>query len=177
MRLDLQWLACLALCLAVFSTHANADARIKCPETCSPQKTGVRTLAELSKTACIKSTEFVFEVQVENAESSLHTDAYNMTILEVLKNGMDSPQGENRVFISRPSCKQKLDLKTGKTYLIMGNGNSIKKVAGRYHYLFDEQTWVQYWPTDTEGATKQFQTQYNNLEQFRNDMFYGCKSR
>ncbi|KAL2086312.1 hypothetical protein ACEWY4_017371 [Coilia grayii] len=176
-RADLWWPACLALCLLLFSEHANASAKIQCPEKCSPQKTGVKSLATLYKEACVAATKFVFEVTLENMESTLSTDAYNMSILEAFIYGDDNAMGEERVFISRPSCKSGLSLQAGKNYLIMGQDSSIKKVAGKYHYVFDDNTWVQYWPTYDEGQTTTYKPQYDNLEQFRSDMNFGCKNR
>ncbi|KAG5278146.1 hypothetical protein AALO_G00095690 [Alosa alosa] len=176
MRLDVYWLAALALCLVVLSPHADADDRVKCPEKCSPQKAGVRSLAELAKEACSKSMKFAYQVQVENVESTSSTDAYNVTVLESFKEGgVEDPIDETRVFLSRPTCKTNLNLKTGGIYLIMGK--NAQQVAGKYHYLFDDHTWVQYWPTDAEGTTNTYKNQYDNLEQFRQDMEFGCKSR
>ncbi|XP_063044172.1 complement C3-like [Engraulis encrasicolus] len=175
-QVQLCWPACLVLCLVVFSHHADAGAQVQCPDKCSPQKTGVKTLAELTHTACHASTKFVFEVTVENMESSLTTDAYNISMLEVFKYGADDPMDQERIFISVPSCKSQLGLKPGNNYLIMGQASSIKQVAGKYYYMFDEHTWLQYWPTDVQGQSDAYKNQYDNLEQFRNDMSFGCKS-
>uniref|UniRef100_A0A3Q2NZ05 Complement C3 n=1 Tax=Fundulus heteroclitus TaxID=8078 RepID=A0A3Q2NZ05_FUNHE len=59
-------------------------------------------------------------------------------------------QGKQRKFLGKKTCKDALDLQTGKTYLIMGSSRDINK---------DEQnlsdTWIEYWPLDTECQTHQ----------------------
>uniref|UniRef100_A0A3Q2QD20 Complement C3 n=1 Tax=Fundulus heteroclitus TaxID=8078 RepID=A0A3Q2QD20_FUNHE len=75
-----------------------------------------------------------------------------------LKRNIDlGAQGKQRKFLGKKTCKDALDLQTGKTYLIMGSSRDINKDEQNlsYWYVFGSDTWIEYWPLDTECQTHQ----------------------
>uniref|UniRef100_A0A3Q2QEB1 Complement C3 n=1 Tax=Fundulus heteroclitus TaxID=8078 RepID=A0A3Q2QEB1_FUNHE len=105
---------------------------------------------------CVSS---VYKVRVDNLMDSTSADVYTLQILEVIKEGnIDlGAQGKQRKFLGKKTCKDALDLQTGKTYLIMGSSRDINKDEQNlsYWYVFGSDTWIEYWPLDTECQTHQ----------------------
>uniref|UniRef100_A0A8C4F0G1 NTR domain-containing protein n=1 Tax=Dicentrarchus labrax TaxID=13489 RepID=A0A8C4F0G1_DICLA len=102
-------------------------------ENCSMQKKGNIDNDDRIAKAC-ESTEttridFVYKVELRKFEDGLSTDVYTMRVLKVIKEGTTDvgPQGKLRTFLSYPHCRQALDLRTGKTYLVMGTSKDIYK--------------------------------------------------
>uniref|UniRef100_A0A8C4BK21 NTR domain-containing protein n=1 Tax=Denticeps clupeoides TaxID=299321 RepID=A0A8C4BK21_9TELE len=82
--------------------------------------------------------------------------------------------GEQRVFISRSACRSDLELEPGKTYLVMGEAESVKELKGSYHYVFGEHTWLEYWPTEEEGKSAAHKARLENARLFYTA--YGCNN-
>ncbi|XP_073327884.1 complement C3-like isoform X4 [Pagrus major] len=98
----------------------------------------------------------VFKVRVENFIDGLSTDIYTARIVQVIKEGSGVRlMGKPVTFISHPHCRAALDLRPGKTYLIMGGSKEIHKdeQSRSYQYVPSERTWIEYWPTDAECQT------------------------
>ncbi|XP_028821310.1 complement C3-like [Denticeps clupeoides] len=172
------WWTLLLLALHALSLSAEASSAatsIDCPEKCSPQRRGVSDISALSSQACKPSIDYVYKVRVEDSEKTMHTDGYRLTVEEVLKPGTDAEAyGEQRVFISRSACRSDLELEPGKTYLVMGEAESVKELKGSYHYVFGEHTWLEYWPTEEEGKSAAHKARLESLQQLLQDMDFGC---
>uniref|UniRef100_A0A3Q2SYG7 Complement C3 n=1 Tax=Fundulus heteroclitus TaxID=8078 RepID=A0A3Q2SYG7_FUNHE len=117
----------------------------------------------MPKQSCKQANNFcvssVYKVRVDNLMDSTSADVYTLQILEVIKEGnIDlGAQGKQRKFLGKKTCKDALDLQTGKTYLIMGSSRDINKDEQNlsYWYVFGSDTWIEYWPLDTECQTHQ----------------------
>uniref|UniRef100_A0A8C4NSU3 Anaphylatoxin-like domain-containing protein n=1 Tax=Dicentrarchus labrax TaxID=13489 RepID=A0A8C4NSU3_DICLA len=67
------------------------------------------------------------------------------------------PRGKQRTFLSPMHCRQALDLREGKTYLIMGTSKDIKHDdQDQYLYVLGERTWIEYWPSEAECQTEEY---------------------
>uniref|UniRef100_A0A8D0AAI4 NTR domain-containing protein n=1 Tax=Sander lucioperca TaxID=283035 RepID=A0A8D0AAI4_SANLU len=85
---------------------------------------------------------------------------------------------DNRTFLSYPHCRDSLDLKTGKTYLIMGTSNDIHRDDSRqsYQYVFGERTWIEYWPTEAECQTEEHRITCLGMEEMMLQVqLFGCQ--
>ncbi|XP_012722401.2 complement C3 isoform X2 [Fundulus heteroclitus] len=126
---------------------------------CSNQKKGKVNNDERVSKICDSTVGFVYKVRVDNLMDSTSADVYTLQILEVIKEGnIDlGAQGKQRKFLGKKTCKDALDLQTGKTYLIMGSSRDINKDEQNlsYWYVFRSDTWIEYWPLDTECQTHQ----------------------
>ncbi|XP_067260268.1 complement C3-like [Chanodichthys erythropterus] len=65
-------------------------------------------------------------------------------------------EGKVRPFWARTSCRERLGLEQGKSYLIMGKSSDLSWLGGSLQYIFGERTWVEYWPTREESQTPQY---------------------
>ncbi|KAM9363631.1 complement C3-like [Symphorus nematophorus] len=66
------------------------------------------------------------------------------------------PEGKLRTFLSYQHCRKALNLKIGKTYLIMGMAKDIHiDEEQSYRYVLGERTWIEYWPTAEECETQE----------------------
>ncbi|KAM9792656.1 complement C3-like [Neosynchiropus ocellatus] len=137
----------------------------KCAEeNCSMQKKGEinnnQRMTKLCETSETSSIDYVYKVSVESFSDALSTDVYTMRIMEVIKEGsLDlNTEGKLRTFLSYPYCRGDLDLRPGKTYLIMGSSRNTHKddTEGKYQYVLGEKTWIEYWPTPAECQEDQY---------------------
>ncbi|CAG5928926.1 unnamed protein product [Menidia menidia] len=91
-----------------------------------------------------------------------------------------APQGQLRAFLSYQHCRTALDLKTGKTYLIMGSSADIRKDEDSTMYLLGENTWVEYWPTSQECKIpdSEFRPVCTGMEELVNQFeIFGCQMK
>ncbi|XP_061576926.1 complement C3-like [Cololabis saira] len=150
-------------------------------ENCSMQKkdevSNDDRTAKICESTESSKIEFAYKVVVEETEWDLSTDSYKMRLLDVIKEGSTDvgPQGKLRTFLSYQHCRAALDLKKGKTYLIMGSSRDIHidDQKQTYQYVLGERTWIEYWPTAAEcqqeehGATcmglEEMVDQYKNF--------------
>uniref|UniRef100_A0AAY4BSU8 Anaphylatoxin-like domain-containing protein n=1 Tax=Denticeps clupeoides TaxID=299321 RepID=A0AAY4BSU8_9TELE len=65
-----------------------------------------------------------------------------------------------RAFISYPQCRDALELKQGKSYLVMGQSADISRVAGRWG--------------SQEGRTDAFRVRYKGIAYLEQELAYGC---
>ncbi|XP_076583682.1 complement C3-like [Chaetodon auriga] len=123
-------------------------------------------------------TDFVYKVRVEEFTDRLSTDMYTARIMEVFTEGSSDValQGKLVTFISYPPCRESLDLRTGKTYLIMGLAKEIFKDDPHqsYSYLLSWRTWIEYWPTDAECQTEEHRHTCLGMEELRMDILMQC---
>uniref|UniRef100_A0A672GYZ7 NTR domain-containing protein n=1 Tax=Salarias fasciatus TaxID=181472 RepID=A0A672GYZ7_SALFA len=119
--------------------------------SCSLQKKGKISNDERSAKICESLTFYTaYKVQLEETVADLSTDTYTVRILDVIKEGNTDvgPMGKLRSFLSHQHCRGAVGLQKGKTYLIMGSSQDIRRDDQEQTY-----TWVEYWPTTEECQT------------------------
>uniref|UniRef100_A0A671Y7G8 NTR domain-containing protein n=1 Tax=Sparus aurata TaxID=8175 RepID=A0A671Y7G8_SPAAU len=136
------------------------DECICAEEDCGMQRKGpissVERRAKASEITPASRIDSVFKVRVENFTDGMSTDIYTARIVQVIKEGHGSRfLGKPVTFISHPHCRAALDLRPGKTYLIMGGSKDIHRdeQSRSYQYVPSKRTWIEYWPTDAECQT------------------------
>ncbi|KAM9314813.1 complement C3-like [Pholidichthys leucotaenia] len=133
-------------------------------ENCSMQRKGKISNEDREEKICETKLnsriDFAYKVRLDEFTDGLSTDIYTVRVLEVIKDGgYDfNVWGKTRTFLSYTHCRMALDLRLGKTYLIMGTSKDIYKDERSqwYHYVLGERTWIEYWPTETECETKNY---------------------
>uniref|UniRef100_A0A3B3WK74 Anaphylatoxin-like domain-containing protein n=1 Tax=Poecilia mexicana TaxID=48701 RepID=A0A3B3WK74_9TELE len=140
----------------------QSEACLCAEENCSKQRKEKISNDNRLEKAC-ESTEsskidFVYKVVVVDFFDNYTTDSYNVRILQTFKNGTtdESPLDQYRTFLTYQHCREALDLRPGKTYLIMGTSADIHivKIDRRLSLInCIETTWVEYWPTPEECQT------------------------
>ncbi|XP_045902912.1 complement C3-like [Micropterus dolomieu] len=153
-------------------------------ENCSMQKKGKidndeRTVKSCESTPTSK-IDFVYKVELEEFADGLTTDIYTMRILEVIKEGSSDvgPRGKLRTFLSYPHCRESLDLRTGKTYLVMGTSKDIHRdnQNNLYQYVLGERTWIEYWPTEAECQIDEYRPTCLGLDEMVQQYeIFGCQ--
>ncbi|KAM9769651.1 complement C3-like [Menidia menidia] len=155
-------------------------------ENCTKQKKEKISNDDRTKKACestkTSKIDFIYKVSVEHFKDNLDTDIFSMRILEAIKVGTSdpAPQGQLRAFLSYQHCRTALDLKTGKTYLIMGSSADIRKDEDSTMYLLGENTWVEYWPTSQECKIpdSEFRPVCTGMEELVNQFeIFGCQMK
>ncbi|KAL2076628.1 hypothetical protein ACEWY4_027773, partial [Coilia grayii] len=127
--------------------------------------------------SCRQFRDYVYKVTVEAVQLSSLVDTYHMRVTQVVKQGTDIiTKGASRQFLSVPQCRQGLDLTVGKTYLIIGRSKDLLSVHDGFHYVLSKHSWVEYWPTDSEGQTAEFKSRYMAIQQFAQELsLIGCQ--
>ncbi|KAM3623280.1 uncharacterized protein V6R79_009498 [Siganus canaliculatus] len=152
-------------------------------ENCSMQKKGNIDNDERTAKACEteenSKIDFVYKVLLEDFKADLSTDIYVVKIVEVIKEGSYDvgPLNKKRAFLSYPHCRESLDLKTGKTYLIMGTSRDIHRDEqnNSYQYVLGERTWVEYWPTEDECQLEEHRPTCFGMEELvQQYALFGC---
>ncbi|XP_062388596.1 complement C3-like [Sardina pilchardus] len=146
-------------------------------ESCGVQMKQVAEDVSRHEVACRLFRDYVYKVTVEAVNLSSWIDTYHLRVKLVVKPGTDDIVEEDiRQFLSLPQCRQGLDLTEGKTYLIIGRLPDLMKVNERYQYVLSKHTWIEYWPTESEGETSEFKSKYMAIEQFSNELRHiGCQ--
>ncbi|XP_037545595.1 complement C3 [Nematolebias whitei] len=142
-------------------------------ENCSMQKSGNINNDERTAKICesteISKIEYAYKVMVEGIEVGLSTDSYIMRIVEVIKQGNTDvgATGKLRTFLSYQHCREALNLRKGKTYLIMGSSKDthIDDKHNTFQYVLGERTWVEYWPTSGECQDAQYRPTCLGMEE------------
>ncbi|XP_041789454.1 complement C3-like [Chelmon rostratus] len=132
-------------------------------ESCSMQGKDISNDERTAKSCEITPTskvDFVCKVRLERFTGGLSTDIYTARIVEVIKEGsydVGSP-GKLLTFLNYPYCRESLDLRTNKTYLIMGSSKEFLKdeQSQLYQYVLGKSTWIEYWPTEDECQTDEY---------------------
>nr|XP_020444619.1 complement C3-like isoform X2 [Monopterus albus] len=155
-------------------------------ENCSMQKKGkisnddrTTKLCESTQTSKI---DYVYKVAVEGFTDELSTDIYTVRIQEVIKEGSSDvgSQGKVRTFLSYPHCRETLDVKVGKTYLIMGTSKDIHRDDQNrsYQYMLGEKTWIEYWPTERECQLEEHRPTCLGMQEMVHEyMLFGCPQK
>ncbi|XP_074534541.1 complement C3-like [Halichoeres trimaculatus] len=153
-------------------------------EDCSMQKKGQIDNAQRTAKACESTPtsriDFLYKVRLEKFTDGLSTDIYTMRILEAPKEGSYDvgPAGSLRTFLSYQHCRESLDLKTGKTYLIMGTSKDIHRDEQNqsFQYVLGEKTWIEYWPTQAECQEDEYRLTCLGMEELvQQYALFGCQ--
>nr|QNA47551.1 complement C3-like protein [Amphiprion clarkii] len=97
-----------------------------------------------------------------------------------------SPQNQLRTFLGYQHCREALDLKQNKTYLIMGTSKDIHtaSTAGpdsqqlSFQYVLGERTWIEYWPTVAECLTNKYRATCLGMEELvLQYTMFGCEQK
>uniref|UniRef100_A0A3P8SQ01 Complement component c3a, duplicate 5 n=1 Tax=Amphiprion percula TaxID=161767 RepID=A0A3P8SQ01_AMPPE len=110
-------------------------------------------------------------------KDALSTDIYTVRVLEVVKEGTTDvgPQNQLRTFLSYQHCREALDLKQNKTYLIMGTSKDIHTAST---YVLGERTWIEYWPTVAECQTDEYRATCLGIEELvLQYTIFGCEQK
>uniref|UniRef100_A0A671XQF0 Complement C3-like n=1 Tax=Sparus aurata TaxID=8175 RepID=A0A671XQF0_SPAAU len=112
-------------------------------ENCSMQKKG--NISNADRTAKVCETEL--NSRIDFVRKKTLFSFKHILFLKYTGNDV-GPLGKLRTFLSNPHCREALDLRKGKTYLIMGD--SERRTDEQSQYVLGERTWVEYWPTEAE---------------------------
>ncbi|CAH2272771.1 complement C3 [Pelobates cultripes] len=171
--------------------HVNEDSKLlgkickgeecRCAEgNCVRQQKGTEEITALYRyeQACAVGVDYVYKATPEEVKTQDNYNTYVMKILEIFKAGTDIVEPEDkRDFISHVKCKDLLDLKTGKNYLMWGVSTDLWQTKSGYSYIVGNETWVEWWPTDIECQDRKNQKQcddYFELSETLSD--FGCSS-
>ncbi|XP_062388583.1 uncharacterized protein LOC134077168 [Sardina pilchardus] len=156
-----------------YDVYAEVKLNVK-KEVCSTLKTGQIDIEERSNRICHKDTNYVYQVTVDKMSLTHHADLYHMRIDHVIVEGADKVhEGAMRQFAGYPTCRDKMALEVGKAYLVMGPREDYD---GRNKYLLSTSTWMEYWPTEEEGQTPEYQDAYDAIMILTSDIStFGCK--
>ncbi|XP_041640227.1 complement C3-like [Cheilinus undulatus] len=153
-------------------------------EGCSMQRKGEINNDERSEKACetteTSKIDFVYKIRVDGFTDGFSMDIYTARVMEVFKEGTNdvAPRGQLRTFLSFPQCRTALDLKIGKTYLIMGASKDIYRLEQNqsFQYVLGQNTWIEYWPTEAECQRDEYRHTCLGMEDLvgRFELF-GCE--
>ncbi|XP_073698373.1 complement C3 [Garra rufa] len=145
-------------------------------ENCSLQKNEHIDEDKREVKACEREVEYVYKTRVSEMGLAVHADIYNMTIEQVLKEGSDPVvEGNMRSFLAHPFCRGFMKFEKGKTYLIMGQTKTLPRIGGKLRYHLGEDTWIEYWPTDKEGQTKEHRQKFIGITSLADKLSrFGC---
>ncbi|KAM9454474.1 complement C3-like [Clarias gariepinus] len=153
-------------------TEVCSCAETNCPRLKEPE---VPKETERSKEAC-RNKDFIYKATLEMVTRAGSTDVYTFTIIKVIKEGTDrNVLDDLRDFYAHMLCKDKLGLKEGKDYLIMGPEPKI--IGKNYRYTITTRTWIEYWPTQAESQENKHNNKqrYNGLSSLANLLEeFGC---
>ncbi|XDV16070.1 hypothetical protein PO909_015936 [Leuciscus waleckii] len=149
-----------------------------CKENCTYQKKNIKeeqVYKRMSK-SCGSGMSYVYKVSVDKMDLAQDSDIYHLKVDQVLKEGTDDDvEGKVRPFLGRPGCRESLGLEQGKSYLIIGKSTDLPRLGGTLHYIFEEDTWVEYWPTREESQTGEYRDQYIGISALQDSLLRdGC---
>ncbi|XP_041838070.1 complement C3-like [Melanotaenia boesemani] len=161
------------------------DECICAEENCSKQKKENIDNDQRTNKACESSStskiDFVYKVKVEDFSDGLNTDIYRMRVLHGIKVGSkdQAPLGQLRTFLSYQHCREALDLRVGKDFLIMGSSSDIHKDENNaYQYVLGENSWIEYWPTRIECQMYQHRPTCVGMEELQDQIeTFGCQMK
>ncbi|KAA0721782.1 Complement C3 [Triplophysa tibetana] len=164
---------CIMNCFKFLLYIIHLDA-----ENCSLQKKTKVSEDVRSDKACEARMDYVYKVKVVDMKLTKHSDTYNMSVEQVLKEGTDAAvEGMIREFLAHPNCRTALGIEKDKTYLIMGKSTDLPILEARLQYILGEQTWIEYWPTREESQTQEHRERYTGLSTLEKKLLKeGCST-
>ncbi|NXV42284.1 CO4B protein, partial [Uria aalge] len=112
--------------------------------------------------------DYAYEVELLNSTQKNVFDYYEAKIHRILKATADESiqVGVNRQFLMRSTCK--LNMVTGKRYLLMGKDGQTVDSNNKMQYLLDAQAWIEKIPEDSECRTTLHRQACAHLQDFMN---------
>ncbi|GAB0180234.1 mitochondrial enolase superfamily member 1 [Grus japonensis] len=110
----------------------------------------------------------VYEVELLNRTQKNVFDYYEAKIHRILKASADESiqVGAHRQFLTRSTCK--LNMITGKRYLLMGKDGQTVDCNNKMQYFLDAQAWVEKIPDDSECRATLHRQACAHLQDFMN---------
>ncbi|KFO81918.1 Complement C4, partial [Cuculus canorus] len=150
--------------------HANVCqcAEGPCPRQKSTFSKAMTQTTRLSFACYHPVADYVYEVELLNSTQKNVFDYYEAKIHRILKvtNDESIQLGVHRQFLKRSTCK--LDMVTGKRYLLMGKDGKTVDCNNKMQYFLDAQTWVEKIPDDNECRTTLHRQACAHLQDFMN---------
>ncbi|KAJ8362943.1 hypothetical protein SKAU_G00117740 [Synaphobranchus kaupii] len=145
-------------------------------ENCSYQKRQENEELDRGSTACSAGMDYVYKVKVVRADLTYTLDYFNVLVEDVVKEGTDSGvKGKERTFMAHPYCREAIDLREGKTYLIMGKSEDLIHGEDGMMYMLGGGTWIEYWPTEGECQQPDFRDACLGIKEATADLLtFGC---
>ncbi|XP_009880680.1 PREDICTED: complement C4-like [Charadrius vociferus] len=112
--------------------------------------------------------DYVYEVELLNSTQKNVFDYYEAKIHRILKATTDESiqVGAHRQFLTRSMCK--LNMVTGKRYLLMGKDGQTVDCNNKMQYFLDAQAWIEKIPEDSECRTTLHRQACAHLQDFMN---------
>ncbi|NWU49434.1 CO4 protein, partial [Dromas ardeola] len=112
--------------------------------------------------------DYAYEVELLNSTQKNVFDYYEAKIHRILKATTDESiqVGVNRQFLMRSACK--LNMVTGKRYLLMGKDGQTVDCNNKMQYFLDAQAWIEKIPEDSECRTTLHRQACAHLQDFMN---------
>ncbi|KAM9282785.1 complement C4-like [Cariama cristata] len=139
---------------AMLSKVCHADvcqcAEGPCPRQRSTFSKAITENTRFSFVCYHPIADYVYEVEFLNSTQKNVFDYYEAKIHRILKATTDESiqVGAHRQFLTRSACK--LNMVTGKRYLLMGKDGQTVDCNNKMQYFLDAQTWVEKIPDDSE---------------------------
>ncbi|KAJ8362945.1 hypothetical protein SKAU_G00117760 [Synaphobranchus kaupii] len=145
-------------------------------ENCSYQRRQENEELDRGSTACSAGMDYVYKVKVVRADLAYTLDYFTVLVEDVVKEGTDSGvKGKERTFMAHPYCREAIDLREGKTYLIMGKSEDLIHGEDRMMYMLGGGTWIEYWPTEGECQQPDFRDACLGIKEATADLLtFGC---
>ncbi|NXI92835.1 CO4 protein, partial [Psophia crepitans] len=139
-----------------------------CPRQRSTFSKGVTQNTRFSFVCYYPIADYAYEVQLLNRTQKNVFDYYEGKIHRILKASADESVqvGAHRQFLTRSTCK--LNMVTGKRYLLMGKDGQTVDCNNRMQYLLDAQAWIEKMPDDSECRTTLHRQACADLQDFMN---------
>ncbi|XP_077936554.1 complement C3 [Gasterosteus aculeatus] len=153
-------------------------------ENCSMQKkdqvSNDQRTEKICETEVNNKIDFAYKVKVELSEEDPSIDVNTVRVLKTIKEGSTDvgPVNKLRTFISLAHCRESLDLRLGKTYLIMGSSRDItaKENDQSFQYFLGGRTWIEYWPTNAECQKDEYRPTCAGIENMVDQYeTFGCQ--
>ncbi|NXW03954.1 CO4 protein, partial [Fregetta grallaria] len=150
--------------------HANVCqcAEGPCPRRRSTFSKAITKTTRLSFVCSHPIVDYVYEVELLNSTQKNVFDYYEAKIHRILKATTDESiqVGAHRQFLTRSTCK--LNMVTGKRYLLMGKDGQTVDCNDKMQYFLDAQAWVEKIPEDSECRATLHRQACAHLQDFLN---------
>ncbi|KAI1886572.1 hypothetical protein AGOR_G00197190 [Albula goreensis] len=124
---------------------------------------------------CQAGITYVYKAKVVHANVSASIDRFTFQVEDIFKEGSDvGVKGKQRSIVSHPHCREALDLKPGKSYLIMGPSEDIVMRQDRLLYMLGGGTWIEYWPTEVECRQSAYRDTCLGITSSTSALDFGC---
>ncbi|XP_052668935.1 complement C4-like [Harpia harpyja] len=150
--------------------HANVCqcAEGPCPRQRSTFSKAITQTTRFSFVCYNPIADYAYEVELLNSTEKNVFDYYEAKIHRILKATADESiqVGAHRQFLTRSTCK--LNMVTGKRYLLMGKDGQTVDCNNKMQYFLDAQAWVEKIPDDSECRTTLHRQACADLQDFMN---------